>query len=59
MWWKFGNGLTDDDVFGASGLDMIDGFVKMNTYIMLGAELLTVITVLIIVGVLSSKEKKK
>lgn len=58
-WGKFESGLTDDDVFGTSGLDMIDGFVKMNTYIMLGAELLTVITVLIIVGVLSSKEKKK
>jgi len=56
---RFGNGLKDDDVFGASGLDRIDGFVKMHTYIMLGAELLTVITILIIIRVLSSKEKKK
>lgn len=59
MWEKFGSGLTDDDVFDTPGLDMIDGFMKMHTCIMFGAELLTVITVLIIIGVLSSKEKKK
>lgn len=59
LWERFGDDLTDDDIFGASGLDMIDGFVQMHTYIMLGAELLTVVTVLIIIAVLSSKEKKK
>lgn len=59
MWERFGNELKDDDIFGSSGLDMIEGFVEMHTYIMLGAELLTVITILIIIGVLSSKEKKK
>ncbi len=59
MWERFGNELTDDAIFGSSGLDMIEGFVEMHTYILLGAELLTVITILIIIGVLSSKEKKK
>ncbi len=59
MWERFGNELTDDAIFGSSGLDMIEGFVEMHTYILLGAELLTVITMLIIIGVLSSKEKKK
>ncbi len=59
MWERFGNELTDDTIFGSSGLDMIEGFVEMHTYILLGAELLTVITILIIIGVLSSKEKKK
>ena len=58
MWDRFGNGLTDD-VFGTSDLDMIDGLIKMHMYIMFGAEFLTVITVLIIIKVLSSKEKKK
>ena len=58
MWERFGNELTDDAIFGSSGLDMIEGFVEMHTYILLGAELLTVITILIIIGVLSSKEKK-
>ena len=59
MWERFGNELTDDAIFGSSGLDMIEGFVEMHTYILLGAELLTVITILIIIGMLSSKEKKK
>ncbi len=59
MWERFGNELTDDAIFGSSGLDMIEVFVEMHTYILLGAELLTVITILIIIGVLSSKEKKK
>ncbi len=59
MWERFGNGLTDDDIFGTSGLDMIDGLIQMHMYIMFGAEFLTVITVLIIIKVLSSKEKKK
>ena len=59
MWERFGNELTDDAIFGSSGLDMIEGFVEMHTYILLGAELLKVITILIIIGVLSSKEKKK
>ncbi len=59
MWERFGNELTSDDIFGTSGLDMIEDFVEMHTYVMLGAELLTAVTILIIIGVLSSKEKKK
>lgn len=58
MWERFGNELTDDAIFGSSGLDMIEGFVEMHTYILLGAELLTVITILIIIGVLSSRRRK-
>ncbi len=58
MWERYGNGLNRDDVLGTSVPDMIEGFVEMHMYIMLGAEFLTVITVLIIIKVLSSKEKK-
>lgn len=62
MWERFGNELADDDIFGTSGLDILDtieDFVEMHTYILFGAELLTVITILIIIGVLNSREKKK
>lgn len=59
MWERFGDELTGDHAFGTQGLDIIDRFIRIHTYIMLGAELLTVVTVLIIIKVLSSKEQKK
>lgn len=59
MWDRFGSGQTENDIFGDSDLDIIGSIAKMYTYSILGAEALTVITILIIIGVLSSREKKK
>ncbi|MDE7224620.1 MAG: hypothetical protein K2O34_12690 [Acetatifactor sp.] len=42
-----------------SGLDKLEGFMRMHTMILFGAEALAVITILIIIAVLSSKEKKR
>ena len=39
--------------------DAVEGFMICHSLALLGSEVLTVITVLIIIGVLSSKEKKK
>ena len=50
---KYGNNLENDI------LDGISGFMEMHTVILLVAEILTVITILIIIGILSSKEKKR
>lgn len=50
---KYGSDL-DTDIF-----DSVSSFMEMHTFILLGAEVLTVITLLIIIGILSSKEKKR
>lgn len=40
-------------------MDKVQGFMRMHTVILFGAEVLTVITILIIIAILSSKEKKR
>lgn len=51
-----GNGYSSDD---ASGMDIVDRFVAMHSIALLGAEALTVITLLLIIAILSAKEKKR
>lgn len=58
VWERFGDELTDRDLPGTSLLDRIDDFLEMHMYIMFGAQLLTAVTILIIIKVLSFREKK-
>lgn len=52
-------GFDDQYITGDSILDKVQGFMRMHTVILFGAEVLTVITILIIIAILSSKEKKR
>lgn len=54
---KYGSDL-DTDIFDNVS-SFVSSFIEMHTFILLGAEVLTVITLLIIIGILSSKEKKR
>lgn len=58
MWEKFGDRSADENLFGSSAVDRLQGLVKMHTYILSGAQLLTALTLLVIIKVLSSREKK-
>lgn len=58
VWERFNDELTDRDLSGTSLLDRIDDFLEMHMYIMFGAQLLTAVTILIIIKVLSFREKK-
>lgn len=52
-------GFDDQYITGDSILDKVQGFMRMHTVFLFGAEVLTVITILIIIAILSSKEKKR
>lgn len=51
--------LGDEYISGSSILDRVQGIMRMHSVILFGAEVLTIITILIIIAILSSKEKKR
>lgn len=51
--------LRDDYMGGLSVLDKLEGLMRMHTYILLGAEALAAVTILIVIAILSSREKKR
>lgn len=52
-------GFDDQYITGSSILAKVQGLMMMHTRILFGAQVLTVITILIIIAILSSKEKKR
>lgn len=52
-------GLTDESITDFDGMDIVDRIMRVHTMSLFGAEVLTVITILIIIAILSSKEKKR
>lgn len=59
MWERFGGELAGSSGGSASVSDIMDHFARVYLFVLLGTEALTVITVLIIIGMLSSREKKR